>query len=706
MDQKSQYIETFRLEAYENLKKIEDALLDMEETPDDQECIHRLFRAMHTIKGSAAMFGFDDIAGFAHHAETLMDKVREGVVPVTGELVDLIFLAKDQIKAMLDADQTGCGVDPDASDKIVAKLHRLLPQSDAGATVPSPEVNSDTLANEDKETVFHIRFRPNPDMMSAGMDPVRILDELRDLGQCELTVYTGAVPPLESLQPEKILFSWDIIMTTDASIDTLKDVFIFVEDGSDISIQSLEVESNREDIFRPRLGEILFDRGDVNVDSVNKTGKMQRRVGEILVESGEISSDDVESALKEQIFLEKRKTGTGTESMRISSDKLDKLINLVGEIVVTQAHMSHLAEDHEGTVFSAPVRQMERLTGDLRKFALDMRMLPAGTLFNTFRRLVRDLSSELGKEVRLVVEGGQTELDKTVLEKLHEPLVHLIRNSIDHGMLPPEEREQHGKPRKGTIRLTAVHRSARVNITVADDGMGIDMASVRAKAVEKGLISKDDDLSETEICDLLFIPGFSTVRQVSGVSGRGVGMDVVKQGINALGGTIGIDSIPGQGATFRLSLPLTLAIIEGLHVKVDGRDFVIPVSQVETCGELKRSMHIKSDTQHTIRLKSELIPFIRLREFFGIQGDAGPVEHIAAVQTGHYRIGIVVDEILGNIQAVIKPLDPLYRRAEGISGATVMGNGTVALIIDLPELIRCVKRDKSKTVDKRVAMKG
>ncbi len=704
MDRKSQYVETFRLEAYEHLINIEDALLDMEETPDDPECIHRLFRAMHTIKGSGAMFGFDEIAGFAHHAETLLEKVREGTVPVTSALVDLIFLAKDQIEAMLDADKTGSDVDPDSCDKIVAKLHCLLPEPEVGTTSPFSDEIPDTSDDEDKETVYRIRFHPDPDMMLSGMDPVRILDELHDLGQCELTVHTGAVPPLESLQPNLIFLSWDIIMITDAGIDTVKDVFIFVEEGSDISIQTLDIESIREDSFRPRLGEILVDRGDASVNSVNEAVKMQKRVGEMLVESGEISTADVESALKEQKFLEKRKTLTDDESVRISSDKLDKLINLVGEMVVTQAHMSNLAEDHENSVFSMPVRQMERLTGDLRKFALDMRMLPAGTLFGRFRRLVRDLSSELGKEVELVVEGGQTELDKTILEKLHDPLVHLIRNSIDHSLEIPGEREQQNKPRKGTIRLTAVHRGARVDITAADDGIGIDLASVRAKALEKGLISEDDDPSEAELCDLLFTPGFSTARQVSGVSGRGVGMDVVKQGINVLGGTIGIESIRGQGTTFRLSLPLTLAIIEGLHIKVDDRDFVIPVSQVETCGELKGAAREKSDTQRTIRLKGELIPFIRLRDFFGIQGGAGTEEHMAAVQTGQYRIGIVVDEILGNIQTVIKPLDPLYRRAEGISGATVMGNGTVALIIDLPELIRCVKADKSKSSNKPITI--
>jgi len=701
MDQESRYMETFRQEAYEHLNNIEDALLNMEETPDDQESVHRLFRAMHTIKGSGAMVGLDVMVGFAHHAETVLDKVREGAVPVTGELVDLIFLAKDQIKVMLDADKTGYDADPAVCDNIVARLHRLLPEQRAGTISSSPEshMNSDMPSDSDKKTiVFHIRFRPNPDIMLAGMDPARILDELRDLGQCELRVNTQAIPLLDLLEPDKLFFFWDIVLTTNVGINEVRDVFIFVEE-SDIAIQTLEHESDQENTLPD---EMLLDREEV--ESIKDILRKQKQA-EMPVPSGDVSGTDVKSALPEQKILEKRKTGSDAETVRISSDKLDKLINLVGEIVVIQAHMSHLAEDHEHTVFTTPVKQMGRLTGDLRKFALDMRMLPVGSLFGRFRRLVRDLSSELGKEADLVIEGSKTELDKTILERLHNPLIHLIRNSVDHGLRPPDERERHGKSRKGTIRLTAAHHGTRVNITVSDDGMGINMPSVRAKAVDTGLISEDDSLPEAEIHDLLFTPGFSTAREVTDISGRGVGLDAVKQEINALGGTIGIDSIRGHGTTFRLSVPLTLAIIEGLHVKTDGKDFVIPVSQVEMCEELKRLTLDKSDTRNMIRLKGDIIPFIRLRDFFGIPDSIRSVEHVAAIRTGHYRICIVVDEILGNIQTVIKPLDPLYRQAAGISGATVMGDGTVALIIDLQELIRCVKMDKTKSVDRRIFMR-
>ncbi|MDM8516803.1 chemotaxis protein CheA [Desulfobacterales bacterium HSG16] len=708
MSHESQYIETFRQEAYEHLNNIEDILLDMEQDPNDQESIHQLFRAMHTIKGSGAMFGFDDISGFAHHAETLLDNVREGIVPVTSELVDLIFMVKDQIKAMLDADKTGYNVDPTVCDNIVAKMNRLLPEQDETDNGPSSEssIELDTPAAQDEEIVYRIRFSPQSDIMMSGMDPARILDELRDLGQCELMTHTGTIPTLEGLEPCNLFFSWDIILTTAVGIDAVEDVFVFVEKGSDIRIQILENESDKENTSHPRLGEILVDRGDISAANIKEALKQQKPVGEMLVESGDVSKTDVESALMEQKFLKKRKLADNAENMRISSNKLDKLINLVGEMVVTQAHMSHLAEDNEDTIFTQPVKQMERLTGELRKFALDMRMLPVDTLFGRFRRMVRDLSLELGKDVDLVIEGGKTELDKTILERLHDPLVHLIRNSIDHGLRSPEERIRNDKTPKGTIKLTAAHHGARVHITVADDGMGIDTASVRAKALKKKLVIESDDLAQAEIHDLIFMPGFSTAPEVTGVSGRGVGLDVVKQEINALGGIIKIDSDQGIGTSFHLSMPLTLAIIEGLHVKVNGRNFIIPVSQVEMCEELKRLEQDKSDTRNMVRLKGELIPFIKIRDFFKIPNGNRSVEHMAVIQAGHYRIGVVVDEILGNIQTVIKPLDPLYRQAEGISGATVMGGGTVALIIDLQELIRCVKTDSAKSTDKRIALAG
>lgn len=693
MDPDAKYIETFRQEAHELLRDIEDALLDLENSPDDKECVHRLFRAMHTIKGSGAMWGFDDIADVAHHAETFMERIREGAVPVTGDCINAVFMVRDQIKAMLDADLSERADHRVVCEDIVSRLRRLM--SDGTAEAATSAVETDAPVRRGEEAVFRIRFHPDKMMMKRGMDPALFLRKLRDLGECDFVGHAGNVPPLAGLEPETLYLHWNIVLSTKAGLNAVKDEFIFWQDDSQVVIQ--KVENRAEAVaMRPRLGEILIDRGDVKVEDIDGIVNQQKRLGELLVERGNASRSDILSALMEQKILEKRQTCIDAESIRISSLKLDRLINLVGEIVVAQAHMSHLTEDHENTVFAAPVKKMERLAGELRKFALDMRMLPVETLLRGFRRLVRDLSSGLGKDVELLVEGGQTELDKTILERLHDPLVHLIRNSVDHGLGSPEEREKTGKTRKGLIRIAAAHRGARIQIQVSDDGAGIDLASVLEKAMENGLVSRDEHLTEPEILELIFTPGFSTARKVTDVSGRGVGLDIVKQEINALGGTIEIDNVPGQGAAFNLSLPLTLAIIEGLHVRVGDMDFIIPVSHVETCGEMKKQPGgVDAGVQQTLRLKDDLIPFIRLRDFFGAGGEPPTVAHLAAVQTGHYRIGVVVDEILGNTQAVVKPLDPLYRHAEGISGATVMGNGRIAFIIDLLELIRCVKEEGS-----------
>ncbi len=703
MDQDPNFTETFRQEAHENLNDIEEALLDLEKSPDDSACVHRLFRAMHSIKGSGAMFGFNNISDFAHHAEAVLEQVRQGIVPVTGTLVDLIFMAKDQMKAMLDVDEAGCKVDLDSACKtIVGKLDALLKQPEPEAVDPSMEMakQAETTSGAQKETIYRIRFRPDPMMMNSGLDPMLLLNELREIGRCDVMTNTEAVPVLETLEPEKLFLSWDLLLSTSADIKTIKDVFIFVEDACDIQIRSLFVDSNIDDGHCPRLGEILVDRGDVNAESIEAVLQGQKRIGERLVETGNVSGNIVESALMEQKALERRKAETEADTVRVSSEKLDCLMNLVGEIVVAQAHMSQLSEDQGTTPFHAPVKHMERMTADLRAIALDMRMLPVGTLFRRFRRLVRDLSSGLGKDVELELEGVQTELDKTILERLHDPLVHLIRNGIDHGIGTPEERKRMGKSRKGSIRLTAAHWGGRIYITVADDGTGLDMASVREKALEKGLIAEGDELSELETQNLIFSPGFSTARNITCVSGRGVGLDVVKQEISALGGTIGIKSIQDEGTTFYLSLPLTLALVEGFHVKVNEKDFIIPVSQVETCGKVTAPPEKGSGIQNVIRFRKELMPFVRLRHFFGIPGDRRPVEHLVAVQAGHHRIAIVVDEVLGNVQTVIKPLDPIYRLAEGISGATVMGSGAIALIVDIQELLRCVKEERPKAKNK------
>ena len=696
MSKSSEYADTYRQEAEELLAVIEEAILEVEENPENDAAINRLFRAMHTIKGSGAMFGFDDIAVFTHHVETVLDRVRENIIPVTKELIDLILAAGDQIKAMLDATGGGPAVDIEQAGKIIAGLESLSPDvSNADGIAPTSVVDALHAAGNDegRKTTCRIRFRPHPDIFASGMDPALLLDELRVLGECTVAAQTEDIPALEDLNAEHCHLFWDVILTTDRGIDAVKDVFIFVDDESEIRIDEIASEADVEDIHK-KLGEILVERGDVTADMINEALGSQKQIGELLIDSGAVTHGKVESALTEQQVIKRRKSAARVASVRVPADRLDNLINLVGEIVITQARLTQVSAGIDNIELAGPVEEIERLSGELRDCVLDIRMLPIGTTFSKFRRLVRDLSAELGKDIALVTEGAETELDKTVIERLDDPLVHLIRNSIDHGIELPEERRAANKPKSGTIRLSAAHKGANVVITIEDDGKGLDAEAIKSRAVERGLIETDAEMSESEIFDLIFAPGFSTAESVTSVSGRGVGMDVVKREIDALRGAIEITSEKAKGTTITLALPLTLAIIDGLLVETGKDPFVLPLSLVEECVELTKTDVTNSHGRHMIPVRGELIPYVRLSEMFDVTGDKPSIEHIVIVHNDDHRIGIVVDRVIGEHQTVIKSLGKMYKDAEGISGATIMGDGRVALIVDVPKILRCAEREE------------
>lgn len=691
----SGYIETYRQEAEELLDDIEETVLDLEQNPDDKEIINRLFRAMHTIKGSGAMFGFDDIADFTHHIETALDKVRQGSVRVNKELINLILASRDQIISMLQAADSGIPVDKALSEQIISSLKALLPDSgDKESLLSKDAPGSPAVDNsEGKEITYRIRFRPDSGIFAAGMDPSLLIDELRDLGECTVVAQTEDIPVIDELNPEQCYIFWDIVLTTNRGIDAIKDVFIFVDDESEIKIDEIASDVDVEDIHK-RLGEILIERGDVTADMINEALGAQKQIGELLVEAGVVTQGRVESALTEQQVIKKRKFAARVASVRVPADRLDNLINLVGEIVITQARLTQVSANIDRVELAGPVEEIERLSGELRDCVLDIRMLPIGTTFSKFKRLVRDLSAELGKDIVLVTEGAETELDKTVIERLDDPLVHLIRNSIDHGIELPEERRVANKPKSGTIRLSAAHKGANVVITVEDDGKGLDAEAIKSKAVERGLIEQGAEMSESEIFNLIFAPGFSMSERVTSVSGRGVGMDVVKREIDALRGSIEITSKKGSGSAITLALPLTLAIIDGLLVEAGEDRFVLPLSVVEECVELTKTDIANAHGRHMIPVRDELIPYVRLSEIFAMSGNKPSIEQIAIVHVDDHRIGIVVDRVIGEHQTVIKSLGKMYKDAEGISGATIMGDGRVALIVDVPKIIRCAEKEE------------
>jgi two-component system, chemotaxis family, sensor kinase CheA len=685
----------FKEEAYELLGELESSLLELEERPDDADLIGRVFRAMHTIKGSGSMFGFDDIAAFTHEVETIFDMVRNGKLQVSTALVNLTLSARDQIKSMLDNSDGGGGSDPEVSGRIIAGLRALA--SNVAPAAASVEPREAGPAASERVT-YRIRFVPSRDIFSSGSNPLNLLAELRALGACNAVAQTSGFPALEQMDPEGCYTCWDVILTTDQGLNAIRDVFIFVEDDCELSIEAIALhdESSAHDCYK-KLGEILVERGDLSADEMTGVLAKQKRFGELAVAGGLVPEARVQSALVEQRHVQavrqEKSSAEAGNSIRVPAERLDVLVNLVGELVTVQARLSQTATGRGDADLMAIAEEVERLTGELRDSALNIRMLPIGSTFSKFKRLVRDLSGELGKEIEMTTDGAETELDKTVIEKLNDPLVHLIRNSIDHGVELPEVRLLAGKPRFGTVHLAAVHSGDSVLITIKDDGAGLDKDAIRAKAVEKGVIAASAELSEKELFALIFAPGFSTAKTVSSVSGRGVGMDVVKKAIEALRGSIEIASVRGEGTRIMVRIPLTLAIIESLLVKIGKDFFMLPLSLVDECVELTREDVARAHGRNLARVRERLVPYIPLRERFQIPGELPEIEQIVITQVGGVRVGFVVDQVIGEHQTVIKSLGRAYKNAEGISGATILGDGSVALILDVPQLVQSVEAE-------------
>ncbi len=689
--------EVYRVEASELLDELEQALLELEQDSSNKELINRIFRAMHTIKGSGAMFGFDEIASFTHEVETVMDEVRAGNLNLDSELIELFFKSRDLIRDMLE--ESGRDRDERAAE-IVSGLRRFLPlepEAESRALIQEPEQDQDL-------NTFRIRFKPHKNIFFTGSRPLALLEELFELGVCDIgdrdcslcrmVARTDEIPGLSGMNPEECYTWWDIILTTPRDENAIRDVFIFVEDDCELSIEKLVHSGGIEtEEAHARLGDILVRRGVVGPEDVQEALRLQKKIGSLLVESGKVSSQEVDSALAEQEVVNEARTRKSKKaevsSIRVDSVKLDELVDLVGELVIAQARFSQLAEEIGSSALQTLSEEMERLSDSLRDSTLGIRMMPIGSTFGKFTRLVRDLSRDLSKDIRLVTRGADTELDKTVIERLNDPLVHLIRNSIDHGIEPPDVRQETGKPVQGSITLSAAHAGGEVVIEIHDDGRGLDPEVIRRKAVEKGLISKDSDLSDAAVKQLIFEPGFSTAARVTDVSGRGVGMDVVKRSIEALRGSIFLESEMGSGTRITIKLPLTLAIIEGLEIMIGEESMVIPLSLVEECVELKGENN-KKESRSVINLRGEIVPYVRLSDWFNIAHRDMLIEQIVIVNVKKQRVGLVVDKVVGQHQTVIKNLGQVYRHVRGVSGATVRGDGTMSLILDVPALVEDV----------------
>lgn len=664
-----QFKQSFREEAREILVDLESALLELNEHHGDLDLVGRVFRALHTLKGSGSMFGFEKLASFTHNLETAFDEVRDGRLEISAELIDLTLAALDQIRTMLEEDPVGAP-DAEACAKILDQVQRLPglggnePKAENGKYPARSDATAEgTPAGPMRD--WHIRFAPGPDLLRYGANPLLLLRELSQLGELAAKASMAAIPPLAELEPERCYISWDLVLSTAVDREAIRDVFIFVEDNCELAIDPC-MESRAASAAALAVYEA--DRVAKSLD--------ERRSG-----SPDCRTYDVPNT---------------ASSLRVPAAKLDQFVDLVGELVTVQARLSELAARRDDPEVAQVSEEIERLTSALRENSMNIRMMPIRGTFEKFRRLVHDLARDLNKNVELTIEGAETELDKTVIDQLGDPLMHLIRNSMDHGIESPEVRAASGKRPTAAVHLSARHSGANVLIEVSDDGRGIDAEAVRERAIEKGLIGADATLSESETFALIFQPGFSTAKQVTDVSGRGVGMDVVRQRVESLRGTIEVASKPGQGTNVTLRLPLTLAIIDGLLVSVGDACFVLPLANTLECIELTRADIEAANGKQLTNVRGEMIPYIRLREHFNIRTKAPEIEQIMIVETAEGRYGFAVDCVLGGCQTVIKSLGRFYRQVQVVSGATILGNGAVALILDPERMVQTALRARSQ----------
>ena len=733
--------EVFRQEASDLLAELEAALLDLEAAPANADAINRVFRAMHTLKGSGATSGFPELSQFLHHVEDVFNAAREGRVQVSPSIIDRTLKVSDAVTRYL----------ADTTDRARDILTQAQPHLDVLlAHLPQKTATTNQAATAAQEKRFRIHFRPHRQLFQTGTDPGVFLDDLRALGTANITGLTDELPDLDALDPEQCYLHWQIDLATTGNESAIREVFAFVEDDCDLDIHALDADEVPLGIAspiaapQPPPGEWLIDfkltpqslAAPGLVDSLwlnlAKLGShrvLQSPAGPtpqagdwrislttaldeptiadafvFILDAAPVIRRTASTAASSAPPTPPRPATTGApahnDTLRVASEKIDRLVNLVGELVILRSQVT-AACDTLGQVPPALQNASEgllRLSTELRDVVLQVRMMPIGETFNKFKRLVRDLSRDLGKEVELVTEGAETELDKTMLDQLNDPLVHLVRNSLDHGLEPTDERLAAGKPRRGTLRLSAEQRGDRVWIVVSDDGRGLNAQKIRAKAIERGLLPATATPSTQEIYQLIFLPGFSTADTVSQLSGRGVGMDVVKRRIELLRGSIDLQSAPGRGTEIRLSLPLTLAIIEGLMVSVDGDRYIMPLSIARETIELTRAQRQRANGRNVVELRGELVPYLRLRDLFGFTGPDPELERVVIVELEDRHLGIVVDEVLGNHQTVLKSLGWLTRHIQVFSGATVLGDGHVALILDVPNLLTYAGRQKTAGV--------
>jgi two-component system chemotaxis sensor kinase CheA len=720
-------LQIYIIESRDLLQQMEEALLTLEQSPQDEEKINAIFRAAHTIKGSAGLFGLDFIISFTHVAESVLDKLRNGDIAVTEELVALFLEVGDFISKLIDHVAEGATPDADTqaiNDGLIRRLNVYLDAQHAATRTTSLPVEVE-LANtgvilESLDSVetncWHISLRFGPDTFRNGMDPFSFVRYLKTMGNIvHLVTITQALPALSEMDAESCYLGFEISYESDASKMEIESTFDFVREDCEIHILPphdqiqhyialIEHLSNEE----MKLGEILVQCGTLTPTELaavlekqaDAASDLKRPIGQTLVSEQLVQPAVVNAALEKQKQVKETRSAE-SNYIRIDANKLDELINLVGELIIAGASATLVANRIGDSQMTEATSNIATLVEQVRDSSLALRMVPIGGTFSRFNRVVRDVSKELGKDIRLEISGEETELDKTVVEKISDPLTHLVRNSMDHGIEFADVRVAKNKPAYGTLKLNAFHDAGSIVIEVSDDGAGLNRDKILAKAIDKGLVSPEHTLSDKEIYNLIFEAGFSTADAVSNLSGRGVGMDVVKRNIQALRGTIDISSTPGQGCTMSIRLPLTLAIIDGFQVGVADASYVVPLDMVVECIELSTADYEASvsNQRNFINLRGEVLPYLKLREEFECKGEPPPRQNIVVLQYANQKIGLVVDKLIGEFQTVIKPLGKVFEHVKGIGGFTILGSGNVALVLDVPRMMQLANADGNRETE-------
>lgn len=673
MTELQQLYRTFTEEAAERVAEIEDGLLRLERSPQDRDLIASVFRAAHTIKGSSSSIGLSNIASFTHYVEEILDLLRQGKLPVEKHLITSLLAAADRIKEMVFF-VISDGNSVQVSDEALIK--RL-----------------ENIKNNGRTKQFKIIFIPNPTLLTRGIDPASMIAGLRNIGEIiSIKAYTDNVPALSDINPDELYLRWDLLVKTGKDIEAIKQVFNCAGDGSELNI--FPVAGGEKEV--PTLGQLLVDEGAAKAEDVADALRSQKRIGDILIEQNKVTAEDIKKIVEKQCVKKiELLTNSVSSTIRVDLGKLDSLINTVGEMVIMHSMLQQILYGGDNdykmseklmTVFS----QLQRIGKDIQESTMSLRMLPVGEVFQRFTRLVRELSGSRNKKVELVIAGGETELDKGVIEKITDPLVHLIRNAIDHGIETPAERTLLGKPEHGTIHLVSYQMSDSVCIEVEDDGGGLNTGKIIEQAISKGIIQSAMGLTDNQILSFIFLPGFSTAGEITDVSGRGVGLDVVKNNIRALSGRITLHSKQGKGTIISIRLPLTLAIIDGLTVSIGCETYIIPVTSViESLRPKRGEVSTINERHEVVNIRDEFIPLIRLYEKLGIaSARRDPAEAIVIlVSHNNSKCCLLVDELIGQQQVVIKNLGAATPGVRNIANGTILGDGKVALVLDVPGII-------------------